>query len=131
MTSETWPLQQAEDVVRFRQAVHRVVREMGFRLIDQTKFVTAASELARNAVEHGGGGNGSIESVRSGTRSGIQVKVEDRGPGIGNLDQALRDGYTGKNGMGLGLGGAKRLSDTFEIRSAPGEGTSVTIVRWL
>lgn len=131
MTSETWPLRQPEDVVRFRQAVHRVVREMGFRLVDQTKFVTAASELARNAVEHGGGGNGSIEGVREGTRSGIQVKVEDQGLGIADLEQALRDGYTGKNGMGLGLGGAKRLSDAFDIRSAPGEGTSVTIVRWL
>jgi serine/threonine-protein kinase RsbT len=104
--------------------------DAGFSLVDQTKLVTAASELARNALEHGGGGTMRLELIINGTRRGLRLTFEDEGPGISDVDQALKDGYTTGGGLGLGLGGAKRLSNEFDIHSKPGEGTRVTITRW-
>jgi serine/threonine-protein kinase RsbT len=103
---------------------------LGFGLVDQTKFVTAASELARNTLDHGGGGSVLIELIQNERKPGIRLVFEDHGPGILNLTLALTDGYTTGNGMGLGLSGAKRLSHEFEIESKPGEGTKVSILRW-
>lgn len=128
--SETLKLQSSDDVVRVRQAVRTWMVEMKFGLVDQTKMVTAASELARNAVVHGGGGSARLEALEDGGRSGLRLVFEDHGPGIPDLDLALKDGYTTGGGLGLGLGGSKRLVNEFDIRSAPGEGTRVTIVRW-
>ena len=128
--SETLGLHTSEDIVRVRQAVRAWMVEMQFSLVDQTKMVTAASELARNAVEYGGGGSARLEALADGGRSGIRLMFEDRGPGIPDIDQALKNGYTTGGGLGLGLGGAKRLVNEFEIWSVPGEGTRVTIARW-
>ena len=102
----------------------------GFSLVEQTKIVTAASELGRNALVHGGGGDAYIERVEQGSKRGLRLEFADRGPGIPDLQRALTDGYTSGGGLGLGLGGAKRLSDEFEIDSAPGAGTRVRIARW-
>ena len=113
-----------------RQAVRKKSIALGFGLVDQTKVVTASSELARNTLDYGGGGTAQLELVENGTRSGLRVTFEDQGPGIADLDLALTDGYTTGNGMGLGLSGAKRLSIEFEIWSKPGEGTRVSILRW-
>jgi serine/threonine-protein kinase RsbT len=104
--------------------------ELGFNLVDQTKIVTAASELARNTLQYGGGGTLRIEEILQGSRRGIRLTFEDNGPGIVNIELAMKDGYTTGNGLGLGLSGAKRLSNDFSIDSRPGEGTRVTIVRW-
>lgn len=104
---------------------------LGFGLVDQTKMVTAASELARNAVVYGGGGEVSLEQVGNGSRRGLRLVFEDRGPGIPDVELALRDGYTTGGGLGLGLGGARRLANDFEIDSAPGRGTRVAITRWV
>jgi len=123
-------LASSEDVVMVRQAVRQWAAELGFSLVDQTKLVTAASELARNAVIYGGGGVASIESVLNGSRTGLRVTFEDNGPGIADIEQAMKDGYTTGTGLGLGLGGAKRLTDEFGIRSCPGEGTRVWFIRW-
>ena len=128
--SETLKLQSSDDVVRVRQAVRTWMVEMKFGLVDQTKMVTAASELARNAVVHGGGGSARLEALENNARRGLRLVFEDHGPGIPDLDLALKDGYTTGSGLGLGLGGSKRLVNEFDIRSAPGEGTRVTIVRW-
>jgi len=103
---------------------------LGFSLVEQTKIVTAASELARNAVEHGGGGNVQIQALNNAMRRGLKLTFSDNGPGIPDLEQALKDGFTTGGGMGLGLGGAKRLVNEFEIDSAPGRGTKVMITRW-
>jgi serine/threonine-protein kinase RsbT len=119
-----------EDVVLVRQAVRIMAVESGFSLVDQTKVVTAASELARNTFVYGGGGTVSIERLEEGTRRGIRLTFEDQGPGIANVEQALRDGYTTGNGLGLGLGGARRLASEFAIESAPGKGTRVVLTRW-
>ena len=119
-----------DDVVLVRQAVRTAAVEIGFNIVDQTKIVTAASELARNTLVHGGGGMARIETMRDTTRAGLRLTFEDHGPGIVNIDLALRDGYTTGSGLGLGLGGARRLSSEFEIFSRPGEGTRVTIARW-
>jgi serine/threonine-protein kinase RsbT len=127
---ESLPVQSSEDVVTVRQAVRKKAISLGFGLVDQTKFVTAASELARNTLDYGGGGTVRIELVQNERTSGIRLIFEDQGPGIADIDQALKDGYTSGNGMGLGLGGAKRLSNEFEIWSQPGEGTRVSILRW-
>src|SRR5688572_24397818 len=127
---ETFPVRSGEDVVKARQVVRSRAMEVGFSLVEQTKIVTAASELARNMVDYGGGGNLLVEALEDGARKGLRLVFEDRGPGIPDINQALRDGFTTGNGMGLGLGGARRLSNQFEIKSAPGEGTRVTIVRW-
>jgi len=113
-----------------RQAVRSWAVEMGFSLVDQTKLVTAASELARNTVVYGGGGTMLLEQVEEGIRRGLRLVFEDQGPGIPDIEQALRDGFTSGGGLGLGLGGARRLVNEFHIRSAPGEGTSITVVKW-
>ena len=128
--SETIAVRGAPEVVSVRHAVRRWAVELGFTLIEQTKIVTAASELARNMVDYGGGGMLLIEALDDGIRRGLRLVFEDKGPGIADIDQALRDGFTTGGGMGLGLGGAKRLSNEFEIRSAPGQGTRVAITRW-
>jgi serine/threonine-protein kinase RsbT len=117
-------------VVRVRQEVRSRAIEVGFGLVDQTKIVTAASELARNTLDYGGGGTLRLEVVENGARKGLRLTFEDQGPGIPNIELALSDGYTTGRGLGLGLGGAKRLSNEFEIRSTVGGGTRVTIARW-
>ena len=124
------PLRAQEDVVVVRQTTRSYAVGMGFSLVDQTKFVTAASELARNTVIHGGGGMARIEALEKGGRKGIRLTFEDRGPGIADIEQALRDGYSTGNGLGLGLGGAKRLASEFSIESSRGNGTRVTITQW-
>ena len=123
-------LRTPEDVVSVRQVVRQKAVELGFNLVDQTKLVTAASELARNAIQHGGGGNVTIEPLAEGPRRGLRLVFHDRGPGIADIDQAMTDGFSTAGGLGLGLGGARRLSNDFAIDSAPGRGTHVTIVRW-
>jgi serine/threonine-protein kinase RsbT len=130
ITTESFPLNSSEDIVTARQAVRRQAVSMGLGLVDQTKFVTAASELARNTLDYGGGGTVLIEVVENGRRPGLRVTFEDQGPGIPDIARALTDGYTSGSGMGLGLGGAKRLSSEFDIWSEPGKGTRVTITRW-
>lgn len=130
LSSETMPLRSSEDIVLVRQAARRKAVALGFGLVDQTKIVTASSELARNTLDYGGGGEVDIEVVENGQRSGVRLIFEDRGPGIPDIQLALTDGYTSGNGMGLGLGGAKRLAHEFEIVSKLGEGTRVTILRW-
>jgi serine/threonine-protein kinase RsbT len=128
--AEVLPLRSDEDVVRVRHAARDKAAKLGFSLIDQTKLVTAASELARNTVLHGGGGSATLETVTQGTRLGIRMSFEDQGPGIADLELAMRDGYTTKKGLGLGLSGSKRLMNEFEIRTAPGAGTKVCVTRW-
>lgn len=123
-------LRAGEDVVRLRQMVRERAIHIGFSLIDQTKFVTAASELGRNTIQYGGGGKARIEIVANGTRRGLRLLFADEGPGIADISLAMKDGYTSGGGLGLGLPGAKKLSDEFAIDSAPGKGTRVTIVRW-
>jgi serine/threonine-protein kinase RsbT len=117
-------------VVLVRQAVRKAGVEAGFTLVDQTKIITAASELARNTFVHGGGGTVLIEQVEEGARKGLRLTFIDQGPGIPDIERALKDGYTSGNGLGLGLGGAKRLSHEFSIWSEPAKGTRVTITRW-
>jgi serine/threonine-protein kinase RsbT len=116
--------------VRVRQAVRARAIEAGFGIVDQTKLVTAASEIARNTVDYGGGGTLRIEIVREGTRRGVQLTFSDSGPGIADISAAMTDGYTTGSGLGLGLSGAKRLSNEFSIDSSPGKGTIVTLARW-
>jgi serine/threonine-protein kinase RsbT len=128
--SSTLRIQSGEDVVRVRQEVRRFAIEAGLGLVDQTKIVTAASELARNTLDYGKGGHAVMEIVQSGPRRGVRVLFEDQGPGIADIELALKDGYTSGKGMGLGLGGARRLCNEFAIESAPGKGTRVTIARW-
>lgn len=130
LLSDQRTVQGAEDVVAIRQAVRQRAVELGFNLIDQTKIVTAASELARNTVQYGGGGRVTIEGVEDFGRRGIRLTFEDDGPGIPNIELAMKDGYTTGSGLGLGLSGAKRLSNEFLIDSQPGKGTRVTIIRW-
>jgi serine/threonine-protein kinase RsbT len=130
LLSEQRVIHSAEDVVGVRQMVRQRAVELGFNLVDQTKIVTAASELARNTLQYGGGGVVTIEGLEEGARRGLRLTFEDRGPGIVDLDLAMRDGYTTGGGLGLGLSGAKRLSNEFHIESKAGEGTRVTIVRW-
>jgi serine/threonine-protein kinase RsbT len=123
-------LRSSEDVVRLRQAVRERAVAAGFSLVDQTKMVTAASELGRNTIQYGGGGHALILSLANGARRGLRLEFVDQGPGIKDIQQALRDGFTTGGGLGLGLSGAKRLSDEFEIESQPGKGTRVAIARW-
>ena len=127
---ETMPVDSESQVVAVRQTVRSWAGELGFSLVDQTKIVTAASELARNTIKHGGGGSLKLESLNEGIRKGLRLIFEDHGPGIPDISLAMKDGYTSGNGLGLGLGGAKRLSDEFSIDSKPGEGTRVVIIRW-
>lgn len=118
------------DIVKVRQLVREWAVSLGFSLVEQTKIVTAASELARNALEHGGGGNVRLQALDNETRRGLKLTFCDEGPGIADLEQALKDGFSTGTGMGLGLGGAKRLANEFAIESAPGRGTKVIITRW-
>jgi serine/threonine-protein kinase RsbT len=127
---ESRPLRAEDDVVRARQAVRAWAVEMGFSLVDQTKLVTAASELARNTVVYGGGGSVRMEELEEGARKGLRLTFEDQGPGIPDIERALSDGFTTGGGLGLGLGGARRLVNEFAIHSVPGEGTRVTVVKW-
>ncbi|HTV14669.1 MAG TPA: anti-sigma regulatory factor [Acidobacteriaceae bacterium] len=127
---ETLPLKSSNDVVLARQKARQWATELRFTLVDQTKLVTAASELARNTLDHGRGGSMTIEQTATGARVGLRLIFEDQGPGIPDIEQALKDGFTTGNGMGLGLGGSKRLVNEFSIDSAPGKGTRITIVRW-
>jgi serine/threonine-protein kinase RsbT len=127
---ERTEVRSAEDVVRVRQAVRTHAAAAGLSLVDQTKIITAASELARNMVDYGGGGQVRFEIVNDGRRRGLRLTFEDRGPGIADIELAMKDGYTTGNGLGLGLSGAKRLSNEFAIRSVVGEGTTITITRW-
>lgn len=124
------PLRSDEDIVRLRQLVREQMVAAGFSLIDQTKLVTASSELARNTLRYGGGGEARVLQVSNGARRGLALEFIDQGPGIPDIALALKDGYTTGGGMGLGLSGAKRLSDEFEIESAPGAGTTVKIRKW-
>lgn len=130
LEEESHGIRSSEDIVFVRQIVRRKSVALGLGLVDQTKFVTAASELARNTLDHGGGGTVHIELVRNERKTGIRLVFEDQGPGIADIAQALTEGFTTGNGMGLGLSGAKRLSHEFEIDSQPGEGTRVSILRW-
>ena len=127
---ETLDVHSDEDVVRVRQVTRRWAVALTFSLVDQTKIVTAASELARNTLIHGGGGATRIEELLEGSRRGLRLTFEDKGPGIADVAQALRDGHSTGTGLGLGLGGARRLSSEFDIVSAPGQGTRVSITRW-
>jgi serine/threonine-protein kinase RsbT len=127
---EVMVLQSQHDIVMVRQAVRAFAVKQGLSLVDQTKIVTAASELARNAVEYGGGGTATLEIVERDGRRGLRVTFEDQGPGIADIPQALTDGYTSGKGMGLGLGGARRLVNEFDLTSTVGAGTRVAITRW-
>lgn len=127
---ELLPLKNSNDVVFARQKVRQWAVELRFSLVDQTKLVTAASELARNALDHGKGGEMTIESLANGTKSGLRLIFEDHGPGIPDIEQALKDGFTTGSGMGLGLGGSKRLVNEFSIESEVGKGTRITVARW-
>jgi serine/threonine-protein kinase RsbT len=130
LKNETLPITSFNEVIRVRQLVRAWATELKFSLVDQTKIVTATSELARNTLEHGGGGQMSAEMVESGLRKGIKLTFQDDGPGISDLELVMKDGYTSSGGMGLGLSGSKRLVNEFEIKSEPGRGTTVTIIRW-
>jgi serine/threonine-protein kinase RsbT len=130
LASDQRSVQTAEDVVAIRQAVRQRAVELGFNLVDQTKIVTAASELARNTVQYGGGGTVTIESLEELGRRGLRLTFADEGPGIPDVNLAMKDGFTTGGGLGLGLSGARRLSNDFHIHSKPGEGTRVTITRW-
>ncbi len=128
---ETVPVRTEFDIVTVRQHVRAWAVEQGLGLVDQTKLVTAASELARNTVQYGGGGTLRLEAVHDdGGRRGVRLTFEDQGPGIADVERALTDGYTSGSGMGLGLGGARRLVNEFDIVSTPGVGTRVTVARW-
>ena len=128
--SESLPIGSDDDIVRVRQRVRDWAVRMGFSLVDQTKLVTAASELARNTLVYGQGGTLLLERVVNERRIGLRLTFEDQGPGIPDLELALRDGYTTGSGLGLGLSGARRLSHDFELTSRVGEGTRVVIARW-
>jgi serine/threonine-protein kinase RsbT len=127
---ETMPVRTENDVVQVRQAVRKWSAELGFSLVDQTKIVTAASELARNVLVHGKGGSARLEALNDVSRRGLRLVFEDQGPGIADVELALRDGYTTGGGLGLGLGGSKRLVNEFDIVSRVGEGTRVTVTKW-
>ena len=128
--TDVLPIAASSDIVLIRQEVRKWAVELGFSLVDQTKMITAASELARNSLDYGGGGIVRFEIVENGTKRGLQLTFEDEGPGIPDIELALTDGYTSGKGMGLGLGGARRLVNAFEITSSVGQGTRVTITRW-
>ena len=124
------PLRSPEDIVRMRQVVREYAIRQGFSLVDQTKIVTAASELARNTMVYGGGGELTVQPLSEAARRGLRLTFSDQGPGIPDIEQAMKDGFTTGGGLGLGLGGAKRLCNEFSIHSRVGEGTLVTITRW-
>ncbi|HEY2110326.1 MAG TPA: anti-sigma regulatory factor [Dongiaceae bacterium] len=128
--NEQVAIRAGDDVVRARQAVRALALQAGFSLVDQTKIITAASEIARNTLDYGGGGELTLELLRDGARRGLRLTFTDQGPGIPDIDLALKDGYTTGNGLGLGLSGAKRLSNEFAVDSKPGTGTKITLARW-
>ncbi len=127
---QVFPVKEEEDIVRVRHWVRDWAGTARFSLVDQTKLVTAASELARNMVVYGGGGEMRLQLLNEGIRTGVRVVFADQGPGIPDIEMAMRDGFTTGSGLGLGLGGAKRLVNNFELHSKPGEGTTVSITRW-
>ena len=127
---ETFELRQTEDIVRVRQTARAWAIALGFSLVDQTKIVTATSELARNTIEHGRGGSVRLRSLVNGANKGLRLDFVDTGPGIANIELALRDGYTTGGGLGLGLSGSRRLMNEFEIKSEFGKGTHVSVTRW-
>ena len=129
-TTERVPIRTPQDVVVVRQRARTLAAGQGLSLVDQTKVVTAASELARNTLEHGKGGEAVLETVENGTRRGVRLTFVDEGPGIPDVNAALRDGFTTGTGMGLGLPGARRLMNEFSIESTPGRGTRVMVARW-
>src|SRR5262245_49076959 len=131
LKTDSLPVRSENDVVLVRQAARKWAAELGFSLVEQTKIVTAASELARNTLVHGGGGTMRLEALHEGGRRGLRLTFEDKGPGIADTKLALSDGYSSGGGLGLGLGGARRLSNEFDLASAPGQGTRVRITRWL
>ena len=130
LRDETFSIRSSDDIVKIRQITRESALTQSFSLVDQTKIVTAASELARNTLEHGGGGEVRIQILQEGARRGVRLTFTDHGPGIADLGQAMKDGFTTGGGMGLGLSGSKRLVNEFDIRSAPGQGTTVMIARW-
>ena len=130
LTNDLVPIRSSGDVVVVRQTVRTRAIELGFSLVEQTKMVTAASELARNTLDYGGGGTARIETLADGARKGVKMTFEDTGPGIPDIELALRDGYTSGAGLGLGLSGARRLMSEFDIQSTVGKGTRVAAVRW-
>jgi serine/threonine-protein kinase RsbT len=130
LRSEVLPIRAEDDVVRVRQGARELCVAAGFSLVDQTKMVTAASEIARNTLIYGRGGSVTLELHAEGARHGVRLRFEDAGPGIPDLELALRDGYTTGRGLGLGLSGARRLVNEFQIESRPGEGTRVSLTRW-
>ena len=127
---EKVPIQTLDDVVRVRQLVRKQAVALGLSIVDQTKIITAASEIARNTLDHAGGGAVTLEIVSNGAKSGIKLIFEDCGPGLPNVDLAMSDGYTTRGGMGLGLPGSKRLCNEFALESVVGRGTKVTLIRW-
>jgi serine/threonine-protein kinase RsbT len=127
---EVLEIRTSSDVVAVRQATRALAEQTGLSLVDQTKLVTAASELARNTLDYGGGGTVRVDVLENGARRGVRLVFEDQGPGIPNVAEAMKDGFTTGSGLGLGLGGARRLVNEFAIESAPGQGTRVTIARW-
>ncbi len=128
--TERLEIKSADDVVGVRQQVRMLAVEAGLSLVDQTKIITAASELARNTLDYGGGGEVHLKIIDDAGRRGVRLTFEDRGPGIADIQQALKDGFTSGSGLGLGLGGARRLSNEFNIESKVGVGTKITIARW-
>jgi serine/threonine-protein kinase RsbT len=128
--NEALPVQSEQDVVVARQAIRKAAQQIGFSIVDQTKIVTAASELARNALVYGGGGLLEWETVANNGKQGLQLTVSDKGPGIENMTLAMKDGWTSGGGLGLGLPGTKRLVNDFKITSEPGVGTTVIVTRW-
>ena len=130
LKDETASIRSSDDIVKVRRIVREWAVSLGFSLVDQTKVVTAASELARNVIDYGGGGDFRIESLNNDARRGLRLTFSDEGPGIVDMEQAMKDGFTTGGGLGLGLGGAKRLVNEFVIDSKPGRGTTVVITRW-
>ena len=130
LRNETASIRGSDDIVKVRRIVREWAVSLGFSLVDQTKVVTAASELARNVIDYGGGGDFRIEALNNDSRRGLRLTFSDEGPGIVDMEQAMKDGFTTGGGLGLGLGGAKRLVNEFLIDSKPGRGTTVVIIRW-
>ena len=128
--SETHQIRTAPDIVNVRQVVRGWCLAIGMGLVDLTKIVTAASEIARNTLDYGKGGTMLLEELRDGLRAGVRLTFHDEGPGIPDIDRAMTDGYTSGSGMGLGLGGTRRLVDDFALTSTPDVGTRVTITKW-
>ncbi len=131
VSTETFQIRSDHDVVQVRQQVRSRAIEAGMSLVDQTKIVTAASEIARNTLSYGGGGHVVMDVLVEGPRRGVRLTFEDHGPGIADIERALTDHYSTGGGLGLGLSGARRLSNEFSIDSRPGSGTRVTIARWV